>query len=70
MSGISATRTRTETFFRNYSVRRKGSRYWAVTDSCGTELTSGTSRWNAEKKARLLEVGYEQCRELYEDLLR
>lgn len=59
-----------ETKYGKYKVMKKSEHYYAVIDSCGIELTSGTSFDNARKKSDLLEKGFEQARDLYCNWLR
>ena len=59
--------SRTYFKFDHYYVEKKSDHYYGVYDMCGLEITSGTSMWNACKKAKLLETGYEKAREIYCD---
>ena len=53
---------------RHYFVRQKGKNYFAVVNTCNQEKTSAPSFSSAIKKAKLLEIGYQDCKELYSDL--
>ena len=50
---------------RHYSVKQKGKHYFAVIDNCNQEKTSAPSFSSAIKKAKLLEIGYNDCMEVY-----
>ena len=52
--------------FDHYHVKKKSDNYFGVYDYGNTEITSGTSMWNDCKKAKLLEIGYQQAKELFE----
>ena len=51
----------------HYRVKQKGKHYFAVIDNCNQEKTSAPSFSSAIKKAKLLEIGYQDCKELYSD---
>ena len=47
--------------FDHYYVEKKSDNYFAVYDNSNQEITSGESMGNACKKARLLEIGFQQA---------
>lgn len=51
--------------FDHYKVRKKSDHYYAITDNCGVEITSGETMVKACKKAKLLEIGYHQAMGIY-----
>ena len=51
--------------FDHFYVKKKSDNYFAVCDNGNQEITSGESMGNACKKARLLEIGYQQAQEIY-----
>ena len=52
---------------KHYFVKQKGKHYFAVIDCYNQEKTSAQSFSSAIKKAKLLEIGYNYCREIYAD---
>ena len=50
---------KTKIKFDHYYIEKRSDNYFGVYDMWGVEITSGTSIWNACKKAKLLETGYE-----------
>ena len=61
---IRAKKTKDGVKFSHYAVVKKSDAYFAVCDASGTEITSGTSLEKACKKAKLLEIGYMQARDI------
>lgn len=48
--------------FDHYAVVKLSNNYYGVYDEYGTEITNGSSLTKACKKAKLLEIGYMQCK--------
>lgn len=53
--------------FKHYKVHKKGDHYYAITDNSGIEITAGETMGQACKKAKLLEIGYQQAMEIYRE---
>lgn len=53
--------------FDHYKVRKKSNHYYAITDNSGIEITAGETMGQACKKAKLLEIGYQQAMAIYEE---
>lgn len=51
--------------FEHYKVHKKGDHYYAITDNSGIEITAGETMGQACKKAKLLEIGYQQAMAIY-----